>query len=341
LFWTPSFGRGFHHVVKVITGLLVYYSIVNLIDDEKSFVLVLSVWLLIAVALAVHGVYETATTGVTASQQLVIKEGYTHLGRSVRTSSVVGSPDNLGIMLNLAIVVVSAILLSSPSRNLKTVLGIAMCIMVVSLVATFSRKSYLGTSVGTMFVVANYKKPFRAVLIGLFGTGLILVVIFAMFPSIADVFVHRLSTYLAPLEVSISERAATWKFALNLFKRSPVLGHGVGSFYVIALQADSPLFLIHNFYIYVLTELGFIGFALFLFCMIQIVREYVQFYRNIQDRSKRILAAGMIGGVIGLAIQAGFRTFGLTDPIFWGFYGLTSAFWKVHKKNNKYSERGA
>lgn len=330
LFWTPDIGRGVHHVIKIITGLLIYYSIINLTKDKKSFAMVAGTWIFLGVALSFYGVYETMVEGLSAISQLDINEGYTHLGRQVRTTSVIHGPDTLGLVLNLSIIITAVTLLTTSSGNTRAWLWVFIVVMSFTLLATFSRKSYLGVMLGMSYIVLNNKKGFRIFLYGVgVLTGLILMLYFVK-PSFLDVVLNRVATFFQPFDVSITDRAKTWKIALELFSQTPIMGNGIGSFFTLAAMLDAPLSLVHNFYLFVLTELGLMGLFLIMFWVFQVVQNYIRFHRASRDKNAKTLATGMIAGLLALMVQAGFRTFGLTDPVFWGFLGLIVAFLKVY-----------
>lgn len=159
--------------------------------------------------------------------------------------------------------------------------------------------------------------------------GLILM-LYVVKPSFLDLILNRAATFFQPFDVSITDRAKTWKIALKLFFQTPIMGNGIGSFFTLAAMLDAPLSLVHNFYLFVLTELGLTGLVLIMFWVFQVVHNYIRFHRASRDKNAKTLATGMIAGLLALMVQAGFRTFGLTDPVFWGFLGLTVAFLKVY-----------
>jgi len=330
LFWTPSIGRGFHHLIKVVTGLLIYYLIINLTEDKKTFSALAWTWIVLGVGLSFYGLYETMSVGLEAMSRLQVQEGYTHLGRQVRTTSVIHGPDSLGLVLNLSILVAVVTFLNASSARTKTWLGIFIVVMLLSLLATFSRKSYLGLALGMTYIIVSHKKGARIWLLGIGAIGGLLMVMYLVNPSFIEVFLDRIATYFEPIGTSISSRAKTWQMAIRLFSQKPVMGNGIGSFYTLASQLDSPLYLIHNFYIFLLCELGLMGLLAVLFWVFQVGQRLLRFRRIGENDEAKTLAIGMGAGILAITVQAGFRTFGLTDPVFWGFLGLVVAFLRVY-----------
>jgi O-antigen ligase len=117
---------------------------------------------------------------------------------------------------------------------------------------------------------------------------------------------------------------------LQLFSESPITGKGIGSFFISAQILESPLNIPHNFYVYVLAELGIIGLVLVIFWYFQIAQSFYDFFRQSTNESEKIIAVGIVSGLLVLLIQSFFRTFMFTDPLFWGFLGISSAFLRVY-----------
>jgi O-antigen ligase len=134
---------------------------------------------------------------------------------------------------------------------------------------------------------------------------------------------------MAP-EESMSSRTLTWQFAFGFFERSPIIGNGLGSFYGYATMMNSPLLFTHNFYLFILTEFGVVGLTLLTIWFFLFGYAFVGFWSRHTDEDARILSAGIFAGLFVIAITMFFRSFSLTDPTFWGFAGLASAFLKTH-----------
>jgi hypothetical protein len=328
LFWTFSLDRGIFQVLKIIPSLITYYLFIHMIKDKKDFNLVLSAWIIIAVLFTAIGFYETVIYGLNAASQLVVTETYTHLTRGVRAEALFTSPDTLGLVLSLTIIVVIIKYMTTPSKGWKAFLVIFLPIMFFVFVATFSRKSYLSVVAALIFMSLRYRKILLWSL-GISIVGLILTILLAT-GGFMEALLNRFQTYFMAPEVTISERWATWHIGLQLFSESPITGKGLGSFFVSAQILESPLNITHNFYVYVLAELGIVGLSLVLFWYFQIAQSFYAFFKKSNDEYENIIARGMLSGLIILLVQSFFRTFQLTDPLFWGFLGIASAFLKVY-----------
>jgi len=143
-----------------------------------------------------------------------------------------------------------------------------------------------------------------------------------------------MSMFMSP-EESIKYRLDAWTVGIDMFKQSPLIGKGLGSFYQISLLAGSQLNFPHNFYVFIISELGLVGLFFLIFWWFQIGAKFVKLLKNCANEEIRVIGIGIIGGLITIAIHMAFRSFSLTDPTFWGYMGLTSAFLKLHSQEVK------
>jgi O-antigen ligase len=334
LFWTIDTSRGIFQILRVIEGLTIYFLHVYLVNDKRDFNLVILAWIVTALFSSVMGFYETIIYGIEAASKLVVSEAYTHLTRAVRTTAFFQTPDDLGLILSLCVIFVIIKYITTSSKTLKPLLMFFFPFIFFVLLSTFSRKSYLAILAAISYLSLRNKKALK-IFVSVSIIGLLLLVLFASGGFLAA-FWNRLESYFKAPEVTITYRWETWQIALRLFSESPVWGKGIGSFFVSAQQVGSPLNVTHNFYVYILAELGLVGVALILFWYVQIARSFAEFHRLNRDKLSNLIATGVTCGLIILFVQSFFRAFQLTDAIFWGILGLSSAFLKVYmpKKSN-------
>lgn len=330
LFWTVSFDRGIFQILKIIPSVITYYLFIHMIKDKNDFNLVLSAWIIIAIFFTIVGFFETVIYGINAATRLVITETPVHLTRAVRAETFFTSPDTLGLVLSLSIILVFVKYMTTASKGWKAFLIMSLPIMFFVFVATFSRKSYLSIIAAMIFIGLHYRK-ILLYFISISLTGLFLFILLAT-GGFLEALLNRIQSYFVSPEVSISHRWEAWHIGLQLFSESPITGKGVGSFFVSAQILESPLNITHNFYIYILAELGIVGLVLVLFWYFQIAQSYYLFLKKSKIDHEKIIARGMVSGLIILLVQSFFRTFQFTDPLFWGFLGISTAFLKVYKQ---------
>lgn len=125
--------------------------------------------------------------------------------------------------------------------------------------------------------------------------------------------VERLQTTLTSAESTGSGRTLVWSFAIDSFKKHPILGIGYGNFVVATSHAAVPKvyeaetgIVAHNEFLSVLAELGIIGFAIAGYAMYQLMRTLLK------NRAWTLAAAGfasLMCLMIGIATNtADFRS---------------------------------
>ena len=147
-----------------------------------------------------------------------------------------------------------------------------------------------------------------------------------------EALLNRLESYFLAPEVAISTRWTNWGIAVNLFLHSPVIGNGIGSFFMITEGLGFKFIATHNLFLYILSDLGLIGLTLLLFWGFQIGLSFKRFFMLNKDKTAALMAKAIISAFFVLLLQCFFRPVNLIDPIFWGFLGLSAAFLKVYRQ---------
>jgi O-antigen ligase len=328
--WTVNPFRGLQHLVRVMTGISVYFLSVQLIRDKRDFRLVVGAWLLLALLHSFYGAYElTGSIKAAASYEQVYTEGYEKIHRDVRASGLFDSPDMAGFFFSLAVVLVTtrfATLKNTPWRKLVWFL---IPLFIFTLVTTITRKSYLATSVAIVVMCLLSKKMRWGIVSQLvFVVGGVAVIMFTPF---GDAIRERVSSMLMPPEEAIPYRYETWQHGIGYWLDSPLIGQGLGSFYELALKAGTVLQMPHNYYIWTLAEMGVVGILLLFNWAYSLFRAFVVYIRDWVEDETYLFALGLLSGLLVIVLHAFFRSFMLVDPTFWGYMGLCRAFLKVYE----------
>lgn len=338
VFWTPVQMRGIQQIIKIAVGLVIYFISTTMINNRKDFNTVVGAWVVLVLVVSVIGTYETFTTGFKAAASYSFTSGYDKIHKDVRTTALFEGADMVGFITSLVTVLIITYLLILPRGWWKTVLMFSLPLASFAFLTAMSRKSFVAIVGALFFMQLMLKKKFLSRLI------IILIVSFVIAVSVLLTFASSgfiealkervMSLFMSP-EESIKYRLDAWNVGIDMFKQSPLIGKGLGSFYQISLLAGSQLNFPHNFYVFILSELGLVGLFFLIFWWFQIGLKFVKFLKDCANEEIRVIGIGMIGGLITIAIHMAFRSFSLTDPTFWGFMGLTSAFLKIHSQEVK------
>src|SRR3989304_2347022 len=338
IFWTPIQLRGFQQIIKISIGLVIYFISTTMITNRKDFNTVVGAWVVLVLVVSVLGTYETFTTGFKAATYYTFTPGYDKIHRDVRTTALFEGADMVGFITSLVTVLIITYLLVLSRGRWKTILLISLPLASFTFLTAMSRKSFVALLGALFFMQLMLKKKFLSrmiiILIVSFIVAISVILIMGSSGFIDALSERVMSMFMSP-EESIKYRLDAWTVGIDMFKQSPLIGKGLGSFYQISLLAGSQLNFPHNFYVFIISELGLVGLFFLIFWWFQIGAKFVKLLKNCANEEIRVIGIGIIGGLITIAIHMTFRSFSLTDPTFWGYMGLTSAFLKLHSQEVK------
>ena len=328
IFWTPSPAMGIFQTLKILAALLIYFVMVNLIKDEKAFQNALFLWFLCGFFWAVVGTYMIYFHAIPTAAKLTILEGtLPHLGKTVRVSTFFGGPNDYAFVLSITIMMAILYFSMTDSRLGKPASAVAVILMIVVLIGTFSRKSWLGLALSVFIVGVKKRRIF--VLASMLSLLSLALIFWAGSGVFSDALVNRLASFFLEADLSISQRVIAWSVAKKLFVESPIIGQGVGSFFVLSPKAGSPLNIPHNFYWYLLSEYGLIGMLLFTLYIVGLVIHLVRIFKNTLESRVQYVSLVLLATMASVLFQSTFKTIGLTEPIFWAFWGFISIFLRI------------
>jgi len=217
--------------------LLAFVLLANAIDSSRRSVLVMTVFVVSALVLALHGV-EQAAQGVGWTGMPLVDDG------RIQYVGIFSDPNDLGMLF--VICMPMAILLSSRGGlfGLRRLFWLGACLLLLyGVYLTNSRGALLAVVAMTGVYVWQRRGPVTA---GILGVGSLLVL--QLMPS-------RLQE-LDVSEASAMGRVDAWYEGMQMFISNPFFGVGTGRF------TDYHHLTAHNSIILVLAENGFIGFTI-------------------------------------------------------------------------------
>lgn len=189
---------------------------------------------------------------------------------------------------------------------------LGLTLALTALVLTGSRSAWLGAAVAAPFLIASRSIPWRTLGIATFSATLLLAMLLFGTP---ELFVERLIDYqsipggyifnepmFSSADRGLNYRYETGIVALSLWLREPFLGTGLGGFPHSLIEAGKAAEVIHNTYLWILTEMGVVGFVVFTAFFLAILRALWQRRREDGDPRFAVAALAMMLVFAGAAM---------------------------------------
>jgi O-antigen ligase len=298
---------GFFYVLKYVEYFVVYYMVVNNVQDHDH-----------ARRLVMAAFLTAAIVSVVGIAQIPSGERV-----SAPFEGEVGEPNTFGGYLLLMMAIAGGIALESYRFRLRVVCLGLVALMALPFTFTLSRASYVG--VPPALLVLSWFTRQRRFMVGLvlllavcspillvaLPTSVTKRVLYTFEPEKGQATVHLGRVGLDP---STSARLISVQGAIQGWLKRPLFGYGVTGFGFMDAQ-----------YARVLVETGAVGLAAFAWLVWTVLRSSASAYRTLRAPEDRGLALGFLAGTVGLLAHAiGSNTFiivRIMEP-FWFFAGI-------------------
>jgi len=302
-YWLPwaavnKFGGWFALIWYFVVGGLV--AAVLGADGKERFLKVFLAFLWISCAVSVLGylLYQA-------------NAGLPNWLRYSRAEGFMRNPNAFGLMVAVAIAV------QLPYAKAGALFGtwahrVGLALALTALVLAGSRSAWLGVLFAAPLLAASRSVPWRSLgvamltacvlLVGLlFGTPELLAERQADYQSVSGGYVFN-EPMFSSSDRGFSYRYRTGLAALGLWWREPILGAGLGGFPHSLITAGQPAEVIHNTYLWLLTETGAIGVIVFAAFFVTLLRALWRNRSQSDDADIAIAGLAMLLAFAGAAI---------------------------------------
>ena len=261
-----------------ITPMLLFFLVINCIDDLKDLKLL------------------TTMIGVTtiAAGVLSIRD-YLQLGfdPDKRIEGLMGQPNELGAFFAQYVFVFLGLLILGKEGIFKKLFYLVVIgVSIIAMLYTFSRGAYLAFAVTLIgFIFFKNRLLFIPLLL------LLCVTVLLFLPSSVITRVNMTfekNNDGVVLESSAHSRQVIWRGALEMIADYPIFGVGYAAFPYAVHNYIPEARDAHNMYLLIAGEMGLLGFAVFLWLLYRIIRSTVNAYKDTHSDVVRGLAYGYI-----------------------------------------------
>ncbi len=273
---------GFFYILKYVEFFMIFFVFVNNLDDPKQIKIFIFCFLLVSFIIGVLT--------------------YAQIGKIDRPSAPFEGehpePNTLGGYLVLTMAAALGLLLYSKDANVKIILTGLVCFNIYPLLMTLSRSSYLAFIL-IYLVLVFFTRRHRLVMIGL----LVFAILFLPFfipERVKDRILYTFSygshyTFgggKIRLEKSAAARVETWQRAMDFLSKKPFFGFGVTGVPFMDSQ-----------YARLLSEIGIVGFLIFLWLIFAIIKSTWYIFNNSIDYFTQGLSLGFLAGFMGMLLM--------------------------------------
>lgn len=292
LVWAADAQVSLYYIVKLLNGLALLIFIINFKFSYKK------IGLAIIASGFVQGILailQFLTQKVWASKWLGMAEQLSQtLGTSVievngirwlRAYGSLPHPNILAGCLVISCLLLVVMLILNRHKWEKVLLWVSWPAILAGLFFTFSKSAFLALGIGflflSIFIYLSYENKAKIVFSQILFSGFLVLAVLTLFYS--QLVFTRLNAEERLELKSLTERALYFEQAKDLIQDNWLKGVGLGNYTWVlfnSLPEKQPAWYyqpVHNVYLLVATELGILGFIIFILIIIEVLRKIWHF----------------------------------------------------------------
>jgi len=310
---------------KLLEGILIYFIIVETVNDRKKLNLVLVVMSLTILLLCADGIFQHRI-----GQDFI--RHYPVCGHRIHASF--SNPNGFGCWLAVMLPLVFSLGMikhkNFPQKIIRFLIWGLICAAAFCLLMTYSRGAWMGAAIGLFFIGILKKNRFLIIAVP------IMIVLPFIVP--ASNIKERLFSIIA---FNSSGRVILWHEALAVIKDFPIFGCGLNTYSIIApsykFTADGGTYP-HNSYLQMTAELGIVGLVAFAWIIFRLFKTSLESIKMIKDGFYSNVLMGLSAGMLAFLVHSFFDVnfYALQlATLMWFVMGLIIAVQNIAVKEDK------
>jgi O-antigen ligase len=241
-------------------------------------------------------------------------------GVGAYSSHFLGNASELGLALCVAYPLCYYFFRGLNRRPAKVIFGILTIVLMMSIFVSGSRGAFLGFVATLIYLLRKERKL-------ILGLVILAIISLPALYIIGERYIERVES-IADYETdeSVNVRFRLWSAAVDMVADHPLFGVGTGNFanaYGSTYRAEGSRSLYwspHNVFIQIITELGILGFTIYIILIIAIYKinkKSRDILRRFPDlKALRLLTKGIDVAVVGYVVSGQFITATYTPHLF-------------------------
>ncbi len=337
---------------KIMNYILLYYLVVNNIKDKRQIKRIATLVVIVGTSLALYGLYNYFS-GIEKIYTLDKKYYLGMLTSTYVNHNHIGGYFELAIPLGIGLMLAHQYLPGRTRRSkilppafVSALLIAATFIMIIALVFTYSRGTWLGF-LGSMIVLgmiisfrfkifrdwSRLKKWGALAVIALIIISAVLLMPDKVKQRAGTMFKFQEGKFSFTLKRAGGGREIVYRDTLRMIKDRPILGTGLGTFIHAYPKYRPPGFRIfmnavHNDYLQYGQEMGIFGLGSFVVLLVLFFKKNLSLLKNLKDKYLQSLTIGFLVSITAIAIHS-LVDFNLQIPanalLFWIILALSSS----------------
>lgn len=279
-------------LLRFWTYIFMFFVIMTFIDTQEQIKNIVKISMLSVLFVGIMGLVQYIAGDSTFPNPESI-------GPIGRVYSTFVNPNFFGAFIN--IVIFPALVLVKRKVKHYKYIYVIIFLLLLNLIFTYTRGSWLGFAIGLMIFIAFFSKKF-----------LIPISIIAPLSLFIPGIWERITSIFDPNSWTIIERYKLWKTGYLMFKEHPILGVGNGNYltrygeYIkkyTELDLGRDQYAVHNTFIKVLAETGILGLIPFIMVIIYFIKEIFLVFRKSADSLSKDISLAFMCSIVSYLIQ--------------------------------------
>lgn len=271
-----------------IIAILFCNLLIDNIKDKSKLEAVLFILLISVICTISFGIFQHLRTQMGSGDDSY----YSFVGRA-----------EFGAVAVLTIPILTGFLLNYKKNLLAAfIFIIGLIILFTGIIVSYSRGSWLGLIIVFLFFVFLHNRILKNPRVFLLKI-LIIIFLFLVLPASVKNRINSIKDFSS----TSGDRITTWKSSVDMFKDSPFLGVGPGTYGLIvprfrkleAIETWTRGWHAHNIFLHIAVENGMIGLISFLIIIAVSFKKYFELKRKIEDRKLKNILNGAIVSLTG------------------------------------------